>query len=130
VGALAVHPLYPDLDINTEIWNPWELNSQGYVRGGMNQFQVYRASPQINSPPDPGLDTIYVAKTFNYGQTQSYLFKKPIAVRYESTPEDTALGIHHGRVYLQMFPFLYVPEGGAQEAACKAITWMLTGRDD
>ena len=31
---------------------------------------------------------------------------------------------------LQMFPFLYVAEGPAREAACKTVTWMLTGRDE
>jgi hypothetical protein len=130
VGAQAVHPLYPDLHINTAIWDPSEANNHGEIRGGVNQFQVYLASRQIVSRPDPGMDTIYVAETYNYGGGSSRLFGKPIALRYESTPEDTALGIHHGRVFLQMFPYYFVPEGPAREAACKTITWMMTGRDE
>jgi hypothetical protein len=129
-GARAVHPLYPDLDIDPEVWDPYEIGSQGEVKGGVIAFEIYKKALVINSPPDPGMDTIYAAKPFEYQGQQSAFDGMPNAVRYESTPEDSALNIDHGRVFLQMFDFLFVDEGPAREAACKVMTWMLTGRDE
>jgi hypothetical protein len=130
VGSIAAHPLYPDLDIRTEVWDPEIPNEAGIPRGGILYFQTYKASRRFTSAPDPGLDTIYVAKTFNIGGVQSPLFREPCAVRYESTAEDSALGLVQGRVFLQTFPFVFVKENQATEAACKAVTWMMTGRDE
>lgn len=129
-GARAVHPLYPDLEVYKEVWDPYEITSQGDVKGGITAFQSYKKSRQFSSPPDPGLDTIYVTKAFEYQEQQSQMDRVPIVLRYQSTPEDSALNLAHGRIFLQMFDFIFVEPGAAREVACKAITWMLTGRDE
>ncbi|MBU1949033.1 MAG: hypothetical protein KJ927_10005, partial [Candidatus Eisenbacteria bacterium] len=131
VGSKSVHPLYPDLDLNTSVWNPWRPRvGDGLPVGGTVWFEVYKNSRSIAIQPEPGMDTLYVLKTFNYQGVQSRLEGYPITLRYQSTPEDSALGIDQGRVFLQMFPFFPCHEGPATEAATKAITWVMTGRDE
>ncbi|MBD3335337.1 MAG: hypothetical protein GF355_07450 [Candidatus Eisenbacteria bacterium] len=129
VGARAQHPLYPDVQINRQIWDPDEI-ADGTVRGGAPWFEVYRAGRQLPPRPEPGLDTLYAMKTYNHGGDQSLLEGHPCALRYESTPADSAQGLAHGRVFLQTFPAFLVPEDRATEVACKAITWLMTGRDE
>ncbi|MBD3336475.1 MAG: hypothetical protein GF355_13260 [Candidatus Eisenbacteria bacterium] len=129
IGSRSAHPLYPDLHINRDVWDPDEVVGQD-VRGGVIWYEIYRASRSIPIEPEPGLDTLYTLETYNYQGDQSQLEGYPIALRYQSTAEDSALGRAHGRVFLQMFPFFVVPEGPATEAACKAITWIMTGRDE
>ncbi|MBD3333881.1 MAG: hypothetical protein GF355_00010 [Candidatus Eisenbacteria bacterium] len=130
VGARAQHPLYPDVRINREIWDPDEV-VDGTVRGGAPWFEVYRAGRRLPPRPEPGLDTLYAVENYNDGGgDQSLLEGHPCALRYESTPEDSAQGLAHGRVFLQTFPAFLVPEDRATEVACKAITWLMTGRDE
>jgi hypothetical protein len=130
VGARPVHPLFPDININTDVWDPYEIGSQGMAIGGITAFQCYKKSSESASSPDPGLDTIYVAKAFEYQGHQSPLDGTPVALRYESTAEDSAQGLAQGRVYLQMFDYIFVDEATATEAASQAIDWLFTGRDE
>jgi hypothetical protein len=130
VGAEPMHPLFPDININPDVWDPYEIGSQGEIRGGITAFQCYKKSPGSTTPTDPGLDTIYVAKAFEYQDVESPLDGTPVALRYEPTAEDTAEGLAHGRVFLQMFDYIFVDEATASEAACQAIDWLFTGRDE
>lgn len=130
IGAEPVHPLYPDIDINTDVWDPNEIGSQGEVKGGITAFQCYKERSPSDSQPDPGLDTIYVAKTFEHMGQESPLDGTPVALRYQPTAADSAQGLLQGRVFLQMFDFIFVEEEVAAEAACRAVDWLMTGRDE
>jgi hypothetical protein len=127
IGSRSAHAMYPDLEIDPEVWDPYRPGNEGEPVGGIKLFEVYDAPRRLPSEDDPGLDTIYVAETFNL---YSPRWGKPCALRYESTPRDTALNLDHGRVFLQMFDYLFAREEGAREAACKAVGWLLTGRDE
>jgi hypothetical protein len=131
VGARSAHPLYPDIRLNTAVWDPWEPDpGDGQPIGGFPWFEVYRANDCLPIRSEQGLDTIYVAETFNHQGVTSELDGRPCALRYAPTPEDSALGRSQGRVFLQMFPFFQAHEAQAAEAAGKAVTWLMTGRDE
>jgi hypothetical protein len=124
VGARGVHPVYPDLAINPDVWDPWGTDEHGDLRGGTKSCQIYKAPEGQPPEPDPHLDTIYVARTFNLGG-RSELDGQPCALRYEPPGMEG-----RRRVFLQMFDFLFVDEEAAREAACKAVGWLMTGRDE
>lgn len=127
VGARAVHPAYPDLDLNPEVWDPWRLDPNDDPVGGINACQLYYGTPDHPPEADPDLDTIYVARTFNWGGS-SDLDGQPCALRYEPPADDP--GAFQGRVFVQMFDLLFLQEEQAREAACSAINWLLTGRNE
>ncbi|MBU1699634.1 MAG: hypothetical protein KJ970_16070 [Candidatus Eisenbacteria bacterium] len=131
IGSRAVHPLYPDLRINPDVWDPETPRiADGLPVGGTIWFEVYKKGRTIPIRREPGLDTIYVAETFKYQNIPSQIDGCPIALRYESTSEDSALSLDQGRIFFQLFPFFPCQEGPAAEAARKAVTWMMTGRDE
>jgi hypothetical protein len=119
------------LSIDTEIWDPERPRTgDGLPIGGTIWFEVYKKGRTIPVRMEPGLDTIYVAECSEYLGIPSLIAGRPCALRYESTPEDSALGLNHGRIFLQLFPFFPCHEQPAREAAGKALTWIMTGRDE
>jgi hypothetical protein len=128
IGAEPLNPLFPDIDINTDVWDPYEPDNQGGIRGGMIAFQVYKEG-ENPAEADVALDTIYVAKAMEY-EGESSLDGQPCAVRASHIIEGPAQSLSQGRVFLQTFPFVFVREEDARDAACRAIHWLMTGRDE
>jgi hypothetical protein len=127
IGARAVHPSYPDVNLSHEVWDPWREDPNGDPVGGIRAYQVYKAPPGVPPGGDSALDTIYVSQTFQWGG-RSELEAEPCALRYAPQPGEP--GLFQGRVFLQMFDLLFVQEEQGREAACRAIDWLLTGRDE
>jgi hypothetical protein len=130
VGAHAVHPNFPDIRIDRTIWDPDDIGASGLPKGGTGYVEYYRAKSGVPIVHEAGLDTIYIAETYNYAQQVSLYDGSPCALRFEPTAEDSARGLSQGRVFLQMFDFLFTDLTTAQELGCKVVSWIMTGRDE
>ncbi len=139
--ARSRNPSYPDLHIDLNKRDPWEVLDMGYgaYRGGIPKWEGNKA--RIGGQPATpdlrleGLDTLYVADTWdrNYselcGEVQSPSRGAVCAQRYESTRADSLAGTQHGRVVTFNFVTWDLQPDRLLDANSAAINWLVTGRD-
>lgn len=131
VGALSVHPAYPDIQIDAAKWNPWDV-VEGRFRGGVRNWEAVQGERR---PIErlAGLDTLYTPVTFDttyaLGPREAHYEDAVLAWRYESTRADTVANTVQGRIVVWDFQPYYFDAATVQDAATASINWLMTGRD-
>lgn len=145
VAARSMHPTFPDLSLDHTKWNPSQVqdcsprdSSLCHYKGGMPLWEGIKARSPVSIVREAGLDSLYRAKTFNtlydWRTREPYSIVSNVdnavmAMRYQSTPADTAAGTQQGRVLWMSFqPYYFLPNG-VRDAGTAAINWVVSGRD-
>ena len=127
IGARAERSIYPDLDLD---WDLWDCTGASQP-GGIMQYEVLwddLADPDVRPwyEREDGLEVLYRSRTYAPG---SRLDDRPIAWRTSATSEDRAMGISPGRIVVFAFHPYYFERMAVKSAMTLALEWAVTGRD-
>ena len=122
VGATAVNPLYPDLQLDRGHW--------GNDERGIRNYECLEPSDEEPGlipwyERTPGLTVLYNSVTF----MNSPLMGKPVVWRTYPTQEELHAGSDRGRIVCFSFNPYYFEEPAVKGAMTLALTWLVEGRD-
>ena len=124
LGCRAVHPLYPDLYLDRDLWT--RPNNQGIY----NYEILYTQFPEEDADPwyirEDGLELLYRS---DIGAQTEGLHNRPIAYRTSMTREDSLQGMNRGRIVSFGTHLYYFHVDAVHDAMSLALDWLVTGSE-